>query len=143
MKRPLSDCGFFSYNYSMQKREAQFGLLFRAWLRAHPMRSAGFELKQTTSNSIPFSAVKEHQLDALLAVKHRSILYKAPDDSRGAKPFDYFYLNNAEAYIVIRYPKAFYIMDVNAFIVEKENSTVRSLTSERACAISLQTVILS
>lgn len=127
----------------MKKREADFGILFRSWLKANPMFSGAFELKQTTGNSIPFSSVAEHQIDALLAARSdKGILYKAPDDSRGIKPFDYFYLRNTPSFVVIKYPKHFDIIGVDTFLLEKERSKRKSLTADRAKAISVITVDL-
>lgn len=128
----------------MKKREADFGTLFRHWLKANPMISGAFELKQVRANAIPFSAVKEHQLDALLAVKSKQgILYKAPDDSRGVKPFDFFYLRNALSFVVIKYPKFFVLIEPEDFIKERDILSKRkSLTSARAKAISVISVNL-
>lgn len=127
----------------MMKREAKFTQLFRHWLKANPdfCFSAAFELKQTTSSSIPFSAVEEHQLDALSAALTKTgILYKAPDDSRGVKPFDLFYLRMARAYIVIKFPKHFEIITVETFLMEKMRSEKKSLTAGRAKEISVVSV---
>lgn len=126
---------------NMKKREALFGNRFRAWMRAHhdDFPSCAFELKQTTTNSIPFSDVQDHQVQALLAAKTRKgILYKAPDDSRGVKPFDFFHLSRASAYVVISYPKPAKaeVIDIDTFLMEKERSKRKSLTSERAHEIS-------
>ncbi len=120
------------------KREALFGKQFRAWVKAQPkMRSAAFELKQTTTNSIPFSAVQEHQIDALKAVKTSGLLYKIPDDSRGVKPFDFVFLKTAPAYVVIKYPQGFVVIDVNIFCDEKERSDRKSLTWERSLELAV------
>lgn len=117
----------------MAKREAEFGLLFRHWLRANPRPvSCAFELKQTTINSLPFSDVQEHQLAALLAVTDSSLLYKIPDDSRGVKPFDMVYLTHADAFVVIKYPDCFVLIEPQEFIWERDHSERKSLTSERA-----------
>ena len=124
------------------KREAKFTMLFRHWLRAFPRESAAFELKQTTTDSIPFSDVQEHQIDALLAVKDDVFTYKISDESRGIKPFDMFTLNKAQAYVVIKYPKFFVLIDIDDFVTEKQNSIRRSLTSSRAKEISTQVVEL-
>lgn len=129
----------------MKKREADFGTLFRHWLKANSEHffSAAFELKQTTGDSIPFSSVAEHQLDALQATRTpNGLLYKAPDDSRGVKPFDYFYLKNAPSFVVIKYPKHFEIINVETFMLEKGRSKRKSLTSARARAISVASVDL-
>lgn len=120
------------------KREANFGKQFRAWVKAQPkLRSAAFELKQTTGTSLPFSAVQEHQICALQAVKTSGLLYKAPDDSRGIKPFDFFYLKHAPAYVVIKYPQGFVVIDVDIFCDEKERSTRKSLTWERSLELAV------
>ncbi len=125
------------------KREASFTTRFRSYLRAYPMPSSAFELKQTTTDSIPFSALQEHQADALLATKSQTgLLYKAPDDSRSSKPYDLFYLRNAYAWVVIKYPHAFYIIDIDTFLLESKNSKRRSLTSARAKEIATLSVKL-
>src|SRR5689334_9672946 len=126
----------------MIKREAKFGQLFRAWIKANPRCSGAFELKQTTTNSILFDAVKEHQINALQAVKTNGLLYKAPDDSAGIKPFDFFYLRQSPAYIVIRYPKFFCLIDIDTFLLEKKRSKKKSLISSRADEIAIVTVSL-
>lgn len=129
----------------MIKREAKFGQLFRAWLKANPMRNAAFELKQTTGVSLPFSDVQEHQIMALRAVKERGgkgLLYKIPDDSRGIKPFDFVYLREAGAFIVIRFPKEFHIIDVDTFEACRAKCGRKSITSPMAREISIATIKL-
>lgn len=134
----------------MKKREANFTVLFRHWLRKYydhinptPI-GAAFELKQTLTESIAFSSVQEHQIIALQAVQTtQGLLYKAPDDSRGIKPFDMFYLRDADAYIVIKYPTCFVLIDIDDFIVERDVISKRkSLTSARAREIATYTVDL-
>lgn len=121
----------------MKKREADFGKLFRHWIKAHRQPiSAAYELKQTLKDSIPFSDVQEHQIDALFAVKQKQLLYKLPDDSRGIKPFDYVYLAEADAYVVIKYPDCFVMISPTVFVSEKQKSTRKSLTSLRAREIA-------
>lgn len=127
----------------MQKREAQFTQLFRHWLKANPnfTTSAAFELKQTGSNSLPFSAVVEHQITGLQAANSSTgILFKLPDDSRGIKPFDLFYLKDCPAYVVIKYPLGFEIITIGTFLREKAISKRKSLTHSRAKEISVVSV---
>ena len=131
----------------MIKREANFGQTFRSWIKSQPLyfpNGAVFELKQTTTNSIPFSDVQDHQIDALVAseLNHNGLLYKIPDDSRGIKPYDMVYLRKTNAYIVIKYPKCFSVIPVMSFIEETSKSKRKSLTSERARDISYVTVSL-
>ncbi len=123
------------------KREAKFTLQFRHWLKANPMHNSAFELKHTSKDSIPFSDVQEHQINALQAVKSKGgFLYKAPDDSRGAKPFDLFYMREAYAWVVVKYPKCFVIINVDLFALESKKSKRRSLTSSRAKDIAWKIV---
>lgn len=125
----------------MKKREAEFTIYFRHWLKSHPLDCAAFELKQTTENSIPFSDVKDHQLDALLAVSaNLGFIYKIPDDSQGIKPFDMLYLRKALAFVVIKYPEFFVLIDPFTFVEEREISERKSLTSERAREIAYRVV---
>lgn len=125
----------------MKKREAEFTVYFRHWLKAHPMKSSAFELKQTTSDSLSFSAIQEHQIDALLACKsNQGFLYKISDDSRGTKPYDMIYFNNSDAFIVIKYLKFFVFIDVGVFLKERDSSKRKSLTSVRAKEIATLTV---
>lgn len=125
------------------KREAEFGRLFRHWLRSQKWRgSAAFELKQTVEHSIPFSDVQPHQIDALRAAKGDGLLHKISDESRGVLPFDMFFLQNAQAYVVIRYPDFFCLIDVDRFVQEDEGSERRSLIELRARAIATVVVDL-
>lgn len=126
--------------------EAKFTIMFRHWLKANPLpTSAAFELKYTDTDRMNFAVVQEHQLKALTTVKYKQLLYKAPDDSRQTKPFDLFYLSNEAAYVVIKYPDGFYLIDVDDFIYEKNQSRekgIYSLTSARAHEISAYSVRL-
>lgn len=127
------------------KREADFGGVFRHWVKANmPFTgSCAIELKQTRTNRLLFSAVQEHQLEALNAARsYIGILYKAPDDSRGVKPFDMFFLRNAGAFIVIKYPGQFSVIGYDTFMSEKGRSKEKSLTKERAEEIAWKTVKL-
>lgn len=128
----------------MIKKEAKFiSSVFHPWLRAHPMHSAPFEFKQTKEFRIPFSSVSEHQLNALMACKsNKGFFYKVSDESQGYKPFDGFYFRNSPAYIVIKFPHRFDVIDVETFIMEKNASDSKSLTSKRSLEISIFSVIL-
>lgn len=128
----------------MKKKEADFGREFRAWIKANPMLPSAYELKQTTT-PLPYSAVKEHQRNALLACKSRvgeGILYKIPDDSRGVKPFDFFYLKDVYAWVVVKFQgKGFVIIDIENFLRHEKRSKRKSLTWKEARDISTFEVI--
>jgi hypothetical protein len=116
-------------------KESTFGQIFRKWLEANPRLSGAYELKQCGS-SLPFAAVKDHQIAALLKVKHEGLLWKIADDSRGVKPFDFFYLRNAPACVVIKFSKCWTIIDIETFLFEKSRSKRRSLLESRAKEIA-------
>lgn len=117
------------------KREQKFTTIFKRWLETHPMQSSVFELKQTTGYSIPFAAVKEHQINALAQASNSYLIYKIPDDSRGPKPCDIAYFNTAGAYIVVKFPEWFVGISIGIFHKEMVNSKRRSLTQKRALEI--------
>ncbi len=120
----------------LNKKEARFGTTtFTPWFiknaRKHFTLTPVFELKQTET-SLPFSRVEKHQERKLWSAKYGVSIYKISDESRGEKPFDSIGLMNCEAYLVIKYPKHFYIIDIDDWLNEVKRSTRRSLTEERA-----------
>jgi hypothetical protein len=123
----------------MVKREAKLQEKFGRWLKAiylEQYAGGAFELKQTQGDSLPFSAVKDHQEAALLAVKHGKFYYKIPDDSMGAKPCDCVAMSGLDSYIVIGYEGLGVVMiDIDKWLNEKKTSVRRSLTFSRAKAI--------
>lgn len=130
--------------HAMTKRESKFGLLFRHWVMSNRINliSCTFELKQTITDSIPFSCVEQAQLDHGMAVKwgKKGALIRVEAGTVGAPDYVYFY--NAPAYVVIRYPDFFAIIDIESFIVEKERSKRKSLTADRARDIAYDVVEL-
>lgn len=123
----------------MQKREAKFGILFRHWLRANPMHTASFELKQTTTDSLSFSAVEDHQADYANAIENgeKGVLIRV--QGTNGEP-DYVLLRDVPAYIAIRYPDSFHIIHMRTFMAEKSVSDKKSLSSKRARALAVRSV---
>lgn len=126
----------------MRKREAKFQALFNHWLRANMKRfnnrGYAFELKDTRGKSyMSWGAVEEHQIAALLAASSgQGFIHKISDESRGYKPFDCFALRNAKAYLAIRYPEFFCLIDIHKFMFAKERRETRSLTAAEARKIA-------
>ena len=122
-------------------REKDFQNKFNKWLKANYEYSAAFELKITKGNSLPFSAVKQHQIDSLLAVQNYKLIYKIADDSIGFKPFDCFCMRRLPAYIVIlfyklRQPSKFYAIRIDKWIEKQIMSDRKSLVEEKANLIA-------
>lgn len=124
------------------KREANFQITFNHWLKNVWKKTGAFELKQTKTDSIPFTDVKEHQAQALDQVRYGStFVYKIPDVGY-QNPFDCFSMAGEEAYVVIKYPDFFCLIDIDKWNIEYVTSKRRSLTSARARQLSTHIVDL-
>lgn len=120
----------------MHKREASFQTKFNEYCRQNKLPTAAYELKQCET-SLPFSAVKEHQRNALQAASQNIICYKIPDDTRSYKPFDSFCLTKTPAYVVVLYRKTnmFYAIPIADFLVA-ERFGYKSLNESYALKIA-------
>ncbi len=124
----------------MQRRESKFGVLFRHYIRAHPPRvTTHYELKQTTTHSIPFKCYEEHQIvygDALQR-SDKGVLMR---NLGGNGEPDYTYSFKDPVVVVIKFPKFFCLIPLDTFIMERKTSTSKSLTASRAMSISREVV---
>lgn len=118
----------------IRNKEAKFGVLFRHWIKANPMYSGAYELKQTTGNSLPFGVLEDHQAVYLLACKSRKGVLIRVQGVNGEP--DYVYLREAGSWVVIRFKSSFHIIDIEVFLKEKAKSQRKSLISSRAREIS-------
>lgn len=112
--------------------EKQFQTKFNHWIKNIYKKTACFELKVANHNSMPFSAVADHQVDALWNAKHGILVFKIPD-SGFQNPFDCFSLVGVPAYIVIKYATGMvYLIDIDEFVRMSKSSIVRSISEKRA-----------
>lgn len=125
-------------NY-MQKREAKFQTVFNHWAQENFKKTACFELKETDGNSLAFNRLEIHQSIALQQAKHDHFIFKITDCGY-QNPFDCFSVAKVPAYVVIKYPGVFVLIDVDVFIGEEKISDRKSLTKERALEIAEITV---
>lgn len=113
--------------------EFTFQTAFIKWAKHNFPFSAAFELKICKGKSLPFSAVKPHQLEGLLTVG-RKLVYKISDDSREQKPFDCFVMTECPGYVVIyfykRGNKAFYMIEISEWLSYENISSRKSITEE-------------
>lgn len=118
---------------------------FTAYLKNNPpQRTECYELKFTSSTSIPFKAVKDHQIENLLLAEDHNLSYKIIDPmfGQGAKfhlkrPFDCFSIHKAHSYVVVWFyepytQKIFYKIPVKEFLRMKETYDRKSLNEEMA-----------
>lgn len=116
-------------------KEKDYQTIFNKWVTNVYKKTACFELKHCKGNSLPFSAVALHQTEALSAASNKGLIFKIPDCGY-QNPFDCFSLFNVPAYVVIKYPESFELITIDNFIYERDRSKRKSLTYERAKAIS-------
>lgn len=120
--------------------EADRTTLFLKWSKARKNESFAFEAKICKEQSLPFSAVKDHQEIALYRVKHGYFNYKIGDHGFDQKPFDGFQMVMQNAYVVIfwyqkRNDRRMTLIPIDMWMKEKQESERKSLTYERSCEI--------
>lgn len=117
-------------------REKDFQVKIGHWIKSNIKHSVAFELKSVRTDSLPFNAVKPHQIAGLYHVKHGNVYLKLPDSLGLQWPFDCFTITGG-AYVVIRYGSGHWFgIDIDVFIKESKASKRKSLTEERATAIA-------
>lgn len=126
-------------------KEVNIQTLLGKWLQDNGKETAAYELKLCKGTSLPFSSVKEHQIEGLKAVGDRGLYHKISDAPifggnktrfNHPKPFDCAFLKG-EAYVVIcfyivRKQKATYFIRVDDFIAMKKIVTRKSITEPMA-----------
>lgn len=120
--------------------EATKTTLFLKYAKHFINYSFVFEAKICKEKSLPFDAVKDHQIAALYQAKHGIFNYKISDNSFSLLPFDGFQFYMQPSFVVIfwyqhRNDKRFTMIDIDAFCEEKRLSERKSLTYERSCEI--------
>ena len=123
-------------------RENDLQSKFGKWAKNWAGGASVFELKITKTNLLRFDAVSEHQINCLVSASSSSgFHYKISDSGMGHKPFDSVHFRNMNAFVVIQYykprKKEFIMIDIERFIKEKEKSSRKSLTEDRAKEIGV------
>lgn len=117
-----------------KKKEANFGLAFRKWIEDIRPTNSSYELKQTETDSISFSAVKDKQISWLLMLSSDTGALVRVQGMSGEP--DYIWGRKMDCYVFIKYPQGFVGIEVRDFVQEKKNSLRKSLTWDRAKEIS-------
>lgn len=109
----------------MKKREQEFINQFQKWLVINsdilwPGKSIVYEAKFCMGMTIPFSAIRKHQVQALQLAEMNKVIYKIPDSGFEQKPFDGFLITKALAFIIIKFYKkrikTFYMIPISSLI---------------------------
>lgn len=135
--------------------------LFKHWVANNPFeRTSVFELKLEKDNKpLSFDRVYDHQVAGLRQAKYKGVYHKIADQPAawikgkrvhfgGKKPFDGFFVKEADAYVVVMYyrpreTKLMYFIDIDRWVNEKETSVRKSLTEARAAEIAQWKRVLS
>ena|SRR3990167_5947074 len=112
----------------MKKREQIFTTKFQKWLKANWKKgNAYFEIKCSTTNLIPFSVVKDHQINNLQIKK---FIYKFSDGFMVGTPFDVIFCEG-KGYIVIYFyrprNKEFFIIPIERWLWLQNSAIKKSL----------------
>ena len=131
--------------------EKDMQTIFSKYVKTHlPETTEVYELKICKGTSLPFSALQEHQEKALLEAQEQGLFHKLTDPPifyggqtrfNVPRPFDCMALVKAKAYVVVwfyhlRQKKVFLKIPIKTFIQERETSTRKSLTEQRATEIA-------
>ncbi len=118
------------------KKEADFGLKFRTWiLKKDPkMPSGNYELKDSRGKEwIPFAEITTEQIDSAYRSEKENLI-RVVVGTPGAP--DYIYQRHVPTFFVIKFPKSAEVISLGSYLLERGRSNRKSLTSERAKAIS-------
>src|SRR3990167_8263351 len=116
------------------KKEASFQRQFNHWIKNVYRKTAVFELKQCEI-SLPFSAVVEHQRQALLNTRHSPLVYKIPDVGF-QNPYDIVCLTEIPSYVVIKFKAGVCIIPIDTFLLAESRSKRKSITYSEAQKLS-------
>ena len=119
-----------------KKKEADFGVQFRAWWNKNPLQGE-IEIKDTRGkDSLAFSEVSADQIAiGLMATSRKGVLVRRSAGTIGGA--DYSGLVQSPYWIVIKYPKGFVIISLSTFLLERDRSPRKSLTWARAQDIAV------
>ncbi len=131
--------------FDVKKPEAKWQTLWNQYLRE--LKNKGtpwygyFELKQTVKNSLPFSKIEIGQYDGLQATEKSGLVWKFSDDDMRIKPCDCISAPPLPSYIVIKFPDAYYAIDIKDIVRLREEGGV-SITLEQSAKIAQRIVTL-
>lgn len=116
----------------MKKKEAQFGLVIRSWIKANAklMRTCSIELKDTRGEKTfklrEFKEAQENYADAITN-SSKGVLIRA-EGVEGLP--DYIYIKEEPSFVAIRFPEGFVFIGAGTLGLEK--SRAKTLNWKRA-----------
>lgn len=123
-----------------KKREAKFGTYtFKEWAENNYPPVGTYETKDTRGKDyLAFDEVKSAQVAfGYKVMSEKGVLIRV-DGHNGEADYNFYRLS--QAFVVIHYPKFFCIIEIDAFVKERDRSKRKSLTGERAREIAWKTI---
>ena len=125
----------------MTKHEAKWQTVFNKYLRETWPQTAGFyELKYTSTEFFSYKSFEDHQLASLLVMSNGGLVWKLSDSDPRKKPCDCISIPAMNAYVVIKYPLAFVIIEINTFVSDMDDRGRKLLSYEHAQDIAFKVI---
>jgi len=136
--------------------EKDMQTLFSKHVKKYPLSTSEvYELKICKGTSLPFDALQEHQIKALVEAEDSGLFHKITDPPifyggqmrfNVPRPFDCMYLINVPAFVVLwfykpRKPKIFIKIPIKSFLKCKEEAERKSITEQMALEIGTEILI--
>jgi hypothetical protein len=113
------------------KKEAQLNTIFNQYLREKKLYCF-YELKQDGGKGrLSLNQIEDSQWEGLPAAERNGLVWKISDESSRPKPCDGFSAPPAPAYLVIYFPRDFFMIPFGEIVKLREEGII-SLTKERA-----------
>jgi len=124
-------------------KEKDFYPIVERWAKINLRGTNGaIEVKLCKKKSFPYSEIYEHQWRNLEIVNEDDMFFisKIPDEGISQKPFDIFYLGEAQGWFCIifytRGKKRFYFITGDNLQAHKEGSKRKSITEEECSTLA-------
>ena len=111
----------------MIKKEAKFQVIWDQYLREKQKTGemyGFFELKQTETESFPFSKIETVQYDGLQATEKSGLVWKLSDNDMRPKPCDCFSIPPLPSYLVIKFLDGFYMIRFQKIVDLREEGGI-------------------
>ena len=107
----------------MKKKEAKAQIVWNQYVREKKLHGF-FELKQTDSESFPFSKIESVQYEGLQATEKNGLVWKFSDTDMRPKPCDSVGIPPLPSYLVIKFPDGFYMIRFQKIVDLREEGAI-------------------
>lgn len=123
------------------KKEAKWQILWNKYLRENPEENPGFyELKQTSNEYFYYRHFQKHQIMSLLIMRSNGLIWKLSDADPREKPCDCISIPPMPAYVVVKYPRAFVMIEIMDFVSDRDTTKLKALSYEHAIDIATKII---